>query len=139
MGQKSQLWWNLPAGDSLLLNKAIYEVSEQRLRENLKYFTKLFEVERYLNIPVRKLSFGEHMKLEIIVSLIHEPKMMFLDELTVGLVAVAQRQIREMLRKTGEERGVSLLLTSHYTEDSLVVGSIYRTMFGLNISIMWSC
>lgn len=119
MGQKSQLWWDLPAADSLLLNKAIYEVSEQRFRENVKYFTRLFEVERYLNIPVRKLSLGERMKLEIIASLIHEPKMMFLDEPTIGLDAVAQRQIREMLRKAGEERGVSLLLTSHYTEDLL--------------------
>lgn len=119
MGQKSQLWWDLPAADSLLLNKAIYEVPEQRFRENVKYFTKLFEVERYLNVPVRKLSLGERMKMEIIASLIHEPKMLFLDEPTIGLDAVAQRQIREMLRKAGEERGVSLLLTSHYTEDLL--------------------
>lgn len=119
MGQKSQLWWDLPAADSLLLNKTIYGVPEQRYRDNVKYFTKLFEVEQYLAVPVRKLSLGERMKMEIIASLIHEPKMLFLDEPTIGLDAVAQRQIREMLRKAGEERGVSLLLTSHYTEDLL--------------------
>jgi ABC-2 type transport system ATP-binding protein len=119
MGQKSQLWWDLPASDSLLLNKSIYGVPEQRYRENVRYFTKLFEVEQYLNVPVRKLSLGERMKMDLIASLIHEPKMLFLDEPTIGLDAVAQRQIREMLKKAGEERGVSLLLTSHYTEDLL--------------------
>lgn len=119
MGQKSQLWWDLPAADSLLLNKAIYGVPEQRYRENVKYFTGLFNVEQYLNVPVRKLSLGERMKMELIASLIHDPKMLFLDEPTIGLDAVAQRQIREMLRKAGRERGISLLLTSHYTEDLL--------------------
>lgn len=117
MGQKSQLWWDLPAADSLRLNKCIYNIPEQKYRENVKYFTNLFNVGQYLNVPVRKLSLGERMKMEIIAAIIHEPKMLFLDEPTIGLDAVAQRQIREMLRKTGEERGISMLLTSHYTED----------------------
>ncbi len=119
MGQKSQLWWDLPAADSLLLNKAIYGISEERYRKNVKYYTEIFDVTKYLNVPVRKLSLGERMKFEIIASLIHDPQMLFMDEPTIGLDAVAQRQIREMLRLAGKERGISLLLTSHYTEDLL--------------------
>jgi ABC-2 type transport system ATP-binding protein len=119
MGQKSQLWWDLPASDSLLLNKAIYEIPEKQYRDNVSYFTKLFEVEKYLSVPVRKLSLGERMKFELITSLLHAPKLLFLDEPTIGLDAVAQRQIREMLKVAGKERGVTLLLTSHYTEDLL--------------------
>lgn len=119
MGQKSQLWWDLPASDSLLLNQAIYEIPERQYRENLAYFIRLFEVEEYLSVPVRKLSLGERMKFELIASLLHTPKVLFLDEPTIGLDAVAQRQIREMLRAAGRERGITLLLTSHYTEDLL--------------------
>jgi len=119
MGQKSQLWWDLPAEDSLLLNKAIYSIPDQRYRENIRYFSGLFNVEPYLKVPVRKLSLGERMKMELMASLIHDPRLLFLDEPTIGLDAVAQRQIREMLRQAGRERGISLLLTSHYTEDLL--------------------
>lgn len=119
MGQKSQLWWDLPASDSLLLNKAIYEISDKQYQENLDYFSRIFEVEKHLSIPVRKLSLGERMKFELIAALLHTPKLLFLDEPTIGLDAVAQRQIREMLKVAGRERGISLLLTSHYTEDLL--------------------
>ena len=119
MGQKSQLWWDLPASDSLLLNKAIYEIPDRQYRDNVAYFTNLFEVENYLCVPVRKLSLGERMKFELIAALLHAPKLLFLDEPTIGLDAVAQRQIREMLKTAGKERGVTLLLTSHYTEDLL--------------------
>lgn len=119
MGQKSQLWWDLPASDSLLLNKAIYEIPDKQYHDNVKYFTKIFEVEKYLSIPVRKLSLGERMKFELINSLLHAPKILFLDEPTIGLDAVAQRQIRKMLKTAGQERGITLLLTSHYTEDLL--------------------
>ncbi len=119
MGQKSQLWWDLPAGDSFLLNKAIYDVPESRYRENIRYYSRLFQVESLLQVPVRNLSLGERMKMEVIASLMHDPKCLFLDEPTIGLDAVAQRQIREMLHQAGRERGISLLLTSHYTEDLL--------------------
>jgi ABC-2 type transport system ATP-binding protein len=119
MGQKSQLWWDLPASDSMLLNKAIYNITDKKYKDNVEYFTKLFEVEHYLSVPVRKLSLGERMKFELIASLLHSPKLLFLDEPTIGLDAVAQRQIREMLKTAGKERGVTLLLTSHYTEDLL--------------------
>lgn len=119
MGQKSQLWWDLPASDSLLLNKEIYQVPEKKYRDNIAYLTRLFEVEHYLAVPVRKLSLGERMKFELIASLLHAPRLLFLDEPTIGLDAVAQRQIREMLKTAGKERGVTLVLTSHYTEDLL--------------------
>ncbi|MGC6769227.1 ABC transporter ATP-binding protein [Enterococcus sp. LJL128] len=119
MGQKSQLWWDLPASDSLLLNKVIYDIPEKLYLENVHYFTELFAVETLLSVPVRKLSLGERMKFELIASLLHMPKLLLLDEPTIGLDVVAQRQIREMLKTAGKERGISLLLTSHYTEDLL--------------------
>ncbi len=119
MGQKSQLWWDLPASDSLLLNKEIYEIEDRQYRDNVTYFTKLFDVTQYLSVPVRKLSLGERMKFELIASLLHQPKILFLDEPTIGLDAAAQRQIRAMLKTAGQERGITLLLTSHYTEDLL--------------------
>lgn len=119
MGQKSQLWWDLPASDSLRLNQVIYEVDEQRYRRQVGELTERFEVARYLAVPVRKLSLGERMKFELIAALLHEPELLLLDEPTIGLDAVAQRQIRAMLRQIGRDRGVTLLLTSHYTEDLL--------------------
>ncbi len=119
MGQKSQLWWDLPACDSLRLNKAIYNVPDKQYKETVDYFTDIFDVKKYLNVQVRKLSLGERMKMEIIASLVHEPELLFLDEPTIGLDAVGQRQIREMLKKAGKEREISILLTSHYTEDLL--------------------
>ncbi len=119
MGQKSQLWWDLPAMDSLLLNQSIYQVSEPKFRDSLAYYGELFDVKKYLGVPVRQLSLGERMKLELIAALIHDPELLFLDEPTIGLDAVAQRRIREMLRTAGAERGITLVLTSHYTEDLL--------------------
>ncbi len=104
MGQKSQLWWDLPASDSLLLGKEIYEIPDRQYRDNVTYFTKLFDVTRYLSVPVRKLSLGERMKFELIASLLHQPKILFLDEPTIGLDAAAQRQIRAMLKTAGQER-----------------------------------
>ena len=117
MGQKSQLWWDLPAADTLLLQKSIYELDEARYRRNLGELTELFDVQRLLHVPVRQLSLGERMKFELICALLHDPELLFLDEPTLGLDATAQLQIRRLLRRAGQERGVSLLLTSHYTED----------------------
>lgn len=117
MGQKSQLWWDLPAADTLLLQKSIYELDEARYRRNLGELTELFDVQRLLHVPVRQLSLGERMKFELICALLHDPELLFLDEPTLGLDATAQLQIRRLLRRAGQERGVSLLLTSHYTQD----------------------
>jgi ABC-2 type transport system ATP-binding protein len=117
MGQKSQLWWDLPAVDTFRLNQAIYEIDEARFRANLNLFTELFAVQDLLKVPVRQLSLGERMKMELIASLLHDPQILFLDEPTIGLDAIAQRQIREMIRQVNREKGVAVLLTSHYMED----------------------
>ncbi len=117
MGQKSQLWWDLPAADTLLLQKAVYELDDRRYRDNLNSLTEQFGVRELLNVPVRNLSLGERMKFELICALLHDPELLFLDEPTIGLDASAQLQIRRLLKQAGQERGISLLLTSHYTQD----------------------
>jgi ABC-2 type transport system ATP-binding protein len=117
MGQKSQLWWDLPALDTFLLNQAIYEIPEEDFRRNVRLYSAMFGVEELLKVPVRQLSLGERMKMELIASLLHNPRVLFLDEPTIGLDAIAQRQIRELVQQVNRERGVAVLLTSHYMED----------------------
>lgn len=117
MGQKSQLWWDLPAMDSFLLNKEIYQIPEDRFKENLDTLVALFEVEEFLQKQVRQLSLGQRMKMEIIASLLHDPEVIFLDEPTIGLDGIAQKQIRKFLKKINEERQTTIILTSHYMED----------------------
>ena len=117
MGQKSQLWWELPAIDSFALDREIYEISEDRFRKNVSFYSELFSVEKLLNTQVRLLSLGERMKMELILSLLHDPGILFLDEPTIGLDAVAQKQIRHLLQQINRERNVTVLLTSHYMED----------------------
>lgn len=117
MGQKSQLWWDLPAMDSFLLNKEIYEIPSDVFKRNLDYFIEVFDVKKLLNTQVRRLSLGERMKMELISCLLHDPKVLFLDEPTIGLDAVAQKQIRQYLKKVNEEKKITIILTSHYMED----------------------
>lgn len=117
MGQKSQLWWDLPASDTFLLNKAIYDIPEARYRQNLRRLTAALEVEHLLGTPVRALSLGERMRMEFAAALLHEPEVVFLDEPTIGLDAPAQKHIREFLRHENESRGMTVLLTSHYMGD----------------------
>ena len=116
-GQRTQLWWDLPASDTLLLQKSLYGLDERRYRENVGSLTEQFAVRSLLDVPVRNLSLGERMKFELICALLHDPELLFLDEPTLGLDASAQLQIRRLLKQAGQERGVSLLLTSHYTQD----------------------
>jgi ABC-2 type transport system ATP-binding protein len=117
MGQKSQLWWDLPAGDTFLLNKEIYGIGNADYQKNLTFLSELFGVAMLLKTPVRNLSLGERMKLELIAALLHNPRVLFLDEPTIGLDAVAQKQIRQFLKEINELRGVTIILTSHYMED----------------------
>lgn len=117
MGQKSQLWWDLPAIDTFKLNKEIYGISDEAYHETLSYLTELFEVDEFLNKQVRKLSLGQRMKMEIIAALLHNPSIIFLDEPTIGLDAVAQKQIRHFLQKLNTEKNTTIVLTSHYMED----------------------
>jgi ABC-2 type transport system ATP-binding protein len=117
MGQKSQLWWDLPASDTFLLNKEIYGIDEATYRKNVNEYIEMFDVKDLVNVPVRNLSLGERMKMELIAALLHNPELVFLDEPTIGLDAIAQKQIRNFLRDINNDRKVTILLTSHYMED----------------------
>jgi len=117
MGQKSQLFHDISAADTFLLLKEIYDIPESEYRKSLNYLTELFAVQDYLDVQVRTLSLGERMKMELIAALLHNPKILFLDEPTIGLDAVAQKQIRGFLREVNRDRGTTILLTSHYMED----------------------
>lgn len=117
MGQKSQLFFELTAQDSLHLFKEIYGIDKEEFERNKFYFVQLFEVEEIMDVPVRTLSLGERMKMELIVALLHNPKILFLDEPTIGLDAIAGKQVRMFLKKVNQERGTTILLTSHYMED----------------------
>ena len=117
MGQKSQLFFELTPADTFYLFKELYDLPENLYRENVDYFIELFQVQDLMNVQVRTLSLGERMKMELIVSLLHNPKILFLDEPTIGLDAATQQQIRGFLKKVNEEKGTTVLLTSHYMED----------------------
>ena len=117
MGQKSQLFFELTLNDTLRLFKEIYEIPEEEYQESKRYFIELFGVMELMDVQVRTLSLGERMKMELIVALLHNPQILFLDEPTIGLDAIASKQIRKFLKQINEERGTTILLTSHYMED----------------------
>ena len=112
MGQKSQLFFELTVNDTLRLFKEIYEISEETFQANKNYFVQLFGVGDLMDVQVRTLSLGERMKMELMVALLHNPKILFLDEPTIGLDAVASKQIRSFLREINEKKGTTILLTS---------------------------
>ena len=117
MGQKNQLWWDLPARESILLNKEIYEIPDGQFDRTLGELSDLLEIGDILDFPVRKLSLGQRMKCELVAALIHDPKVLLLDEPTIGLDVVAQKNIRDFLRRYNREKKTTVLLTSHYMED----------------------
>lgn len=117
MGQKAQLWWDLPAEDCFLLLREIYQIPEERYRKSLGYLTHALEVGDQMNVQIRRLSLGERMKMELIAALLHSPRVVFLDEPTIGLDLTAQRAIREFLLRYREENRPAMILTSHYMED----------------------
>jgi ABC-2 type transport system ATP-binding protein len=117
MGQKNQLWWDLPAQESLFLNKEIYGVPDADYRHVLDEMTELLQVKKLLGIMVRELSLGERMKFELIASLLHRPRVLFLDEPTIGLDVVAQKNIREFIKDYNRRTKTTILLTSHYMND----------------------
>lgn len=119
MGQKTQLFFELTAADTFQLFRELYDIPGEIYQRNVDYFVELFGVERLLNVQVRTLSLGERMKMELIVALLHNPKVLFLDEPTIGLDVVAQKQMRTFLREVNRDRGTTILLTSHYMEDIL--------------------
>lgn len=117
MGQKSQLFFELTVNDILRLFQAIYEIPQREYEENKRYFIELFQVEELMDVQVRTLSLGERMKMELMVALLHNPRVLFLDEPTIGLDAIASHQIRSFLREINREKRTTILLTSHYVED----------------------
>jgi ABC-2 type transport system ATP-binding protein len=117
MGQKNQLWWDLPPLESFILNKEIYEIPDREFERNLAELARLLDIENILDVQVRKLSLGQRMKCELVAALIHKPKVLFLDEPTIGLDVVAQKNIRDFIRRYNEEKKTTILLTSHYMED----------------------
>lgn len=117
MGQKNQLWWDLPAQESFRLHQQIYAIDRTSFDANLSELTSLLDVQKLLGRPVRELSLGERMKMELIAALLHAPDVLFLDEPTIGLDVIAQRNIQQFLKHYQEERQITILLTSHYMKD----------------------
>jgi ABC-2 type transport system ATP-binding protein len=117
MGQKAQLWWDLPAADSFLLLREIYQIPEAAFRASLDYLVSVLGVKDQMTIQVRRLSLGERMKMELIAALLHTPRIVYLDEPTIGLDLTAQRAIRDFILKYREEHRPAMILTSHYMED----------------------
>jgi ABC-2 type transport system ATP-binding protein len=117
LGQKNQLWWDLPARESLELNAKIYGIPEDRFERTIAEMTEMLNVRDKLNISVRELSLGERMKMELIASLLHQPKILFLDEPTIGLDVVSQKVVREFLKHHNATQKTTILLTSHYMAD----------------------
>jgi ABC-2 type transport system ATP-binding protein len=117
MGQKNQLWWDLPASDSFQLHREIYSLPADSFQRTLDELTELFGVRELIRQPVRELSLGERMKMELIAALLHKPRLLLLDEPTIGLDVLAQVAIQRCLKEYNTARGVTMLLTSHYMRD----------------------
>ena len=117
LGQKNQLWWDLPAIESFHLLRAIYAIPDEQFRTTLEELVELLQVREKLNVMVRELSLGERMKMELIAALLHRPRVLFLDEPTIGLDIVSQKAVRQFLRDYNRRHRVTILLTSHYMAD----------------------
>ncbi len=117
MGQKNALWWDLPARESLELNRAIYEIPRDDFQRSVDELTEMLDVRPQLDVMVRELSLGQRMKMELIAALLHRPKVLFLDEPTIGLDVMSQKIVREFLKRHNAERKTTIILTSHYMQD----------------------
>lgn len=117
MGQRTQLWWDLPAEDSFLLNKEIFEISDDVYKETVEELSHLLDIKDLLQVPVKKLSLGQRMKAELACSLLHRPKILLLDEPTIGLDVVMQQKVRQFVLEYNKRYRATILLTSHNMED----------------------
>lgn len=117
MGQKNALWWDLPARESLELSRVIYGIERKRFNAVVEELTTLLDVTDKMDVMVRELSLGERMKMELTAALLHSPKVLFLDEPTIGLDVTSQKRVRDFLKRHSRESGVTTLLTSHYMGD----------------------
>ncbi|MDR3193215.1 MAG: ATP-binding cassette domain-containing protein [Treponema sp.] len=128
-GQKTQLWWNLPAADSFELLKSIYGIPEETYKKNLGVFVEMLEIDRFINTPVRQLSLGQRMRVEIAASLLHNPDILYLDEPTIGLDTIAKERIRAFIGEINRLTGVTVILTTHDMRD---VEQICRRLVVIN-------
>jgi ABC-2 type transport system ATP-binding protein len=117
LGQKNQLWWDLPARESLELNGKIYGIPADQFNRTIDELTELLTVRDKLSVMVRELSLGERMKMELIAALLHQPRVLFLDEPTIGLDVLSQKTVRQFLREYNAKQKITVLLTSHYMAD----------------------
>ena len=117
MGQKNQLYWDLPSIETFNLNRDIYEIDDDTYKKTLSNLSEMLSVTRLLKIPVRQLSLGERMKMELIAALLHRPKILFLDEPTIGLDVVMQKAMRDFIAYYNQKYRATILLTSHYMRD----------------------
>lgn len=117
MGQKNQLWWDIPASESFLLNKHIYGIENNKYEKILNELVDYLDVREKIDVQVRRLSLGERMKMEIIAALLHQPKIVLLDEPTLGLDVISQSKIREFVKHYNNEYKTTFVITSHYTQD----------------------
>ena len=117
MGQKNQLWWDIPASESFLLNKHIYNIDEKQYQTTLNELVELLDVKEKIDVQVRRLSLGERMKMEIIAALLHNPSIVLLDEPTLGLDVISQSKVREFVKYYNEINNTTFVITSHYTKD----------------------
>ncbi|MEK7656968.1 MAG: ATP-binding cassette domain-containing protein [Elusimicrobiota bacterium] len=117
MGQRSQLWWEIPAQETFRLNKEIYGLGEEEFRRSMEELTELLELQECLSVPVKKLSLGQRMKTELAVSLLHRPKVLLLDEPTLGLDVVMQKKVRQFILHYAQTAKATVLLTSHNMGD----------------------
>lgn len=116
-GQRSQLWWDVPVRDSFDLLKDIYDIPANRYRENLKKLVETMDIGGFLKTPVRQLSLGQRMRCEVVAALLHQPKILFLDEPTIGLDAVSKLALRNFLKEENRQNGVTMILTTHDMDD----------------------
>lgn len=117
MGQKNQLWWDLPAQESFQLHKEIYRIPPSEFQRRLDELTELLEVRKLVGQPVRELSLGERMRMELIAALLHSPEVLLLDEPTIGLDVVSQRRVQDFLKFYQSQQKITVVLTSHYMKD----------------------
>ncbi len=117
MGQKAQLWWDLPALEAFDLIRALYQIPREVYKKRVDELTSLLDVTKLLNTQIRRLSLGERMKMEVIGAILHLPKVIFLDEPTIGLDVLASKKLREFLKSHNQKEGATIILTSHNMED----------------------
>jgi len=116
-GQRTQLWWDLAVRESFDLLKSIYKIPSDQFKKNMEHFHDILSINKYLDVPVRKLSLGQRMRCDLAASLLHEPEVLFLDEPTIGLDVVAKDAIRQFLKEINEKKGTTIILTTHDMTD----------------------